>query len=481
MTNKLILNPEYTLVEDNDRVLIIKSNNGRYTDSQPSFIHPLLAKFLALFDGTEDKIRDTESQYGIEHNDFEGLAKMFANNKSMYIKYAGETFYIPKNILIPNENSLVRTDLKDDYQCTEPYDFKRLRLSYPKSIVYVVNMKCYTDCIYCYANRKYVHNIMSTDKIVNIINEAKSVGILGFMISGGEFFLQKDWDVILRAFHANSYDPQISTKVPLSENDILIAKNIGLTTIQFSLDTLREDIAKKTLRVKGDYIDKITKSIKFADSLGLKIVIKPTLSKDTCTVENLTEILDFAATLKNVEKVTVSTVGKSIYLSEDRWTDIRPTLKQVADVEKFIKHSNCNFYIKPDSNTIRKEELCDDTSFKERSLCTANINGFILLPDGKVTICEELYWSDYFLLGDVNTHSILDVWRSAKAAKLWNITNGDFPTNSACKNCDDLKSCRHGRGVCWKMAMQAYGRENFLFPNPRCPRAPESILNIIDI
>lgn len=478
--NTLILNSNYKLVQDYDRVILVKLSDGKYKEYAPHFIHPFYAKFLSMFDGRGEESKLLE-KYGFTADDTKRLAKIFTNNNKICVGYAGEKYYFPKDVLVHNKDGALRTDLKNDYNCEQPYDFSRKRFSRPKTIVYIINMKCYTNCIYCYANRRCAYNLMSTTKIIDIIHEAKRVGILDFTISGGEFFLQKDWDIILKALLDNNYEPEISTKIPLKKDDILTIKKCGLKEIQFSLDTLNADLAKKTLRVKDDYIDKITQSIKIADSVGLKITLKPTFCKYTCTIDNLKEVLNFAGSLKNLKRVTVSTAGKSIYLSETVWSDIRPSIKQVEEIEQYIEENGDPFEVMPDSNVVYKEEICNNDTFKNRSLCTANLDGFILLPDGKITLCEELYWSDYFILGDVNSHSILDIWNSEKALKLWNISNNDLPSYSACKACDDTKSCRQGLGVCWKMVMQAYGKENIFYPDPRCPKAPVPTQNIIDL
>ncbi|MEG0518849.1 MAG: radical SAM protein [Bacteroidales bacterium] len=477
--NTLILNHDYKLVNDYDRVILLRLSAGKYKEYAPYFMHPFLAKFLSMFNGRGEEGQKLE-EYGFTTDDIKKLTKIFTNNKKMCIGYAGEKYYFPKDVLVYNNNGTTRMGLENDYNCAQPYNFNRKRFALPKTIVYIINLKCYTNCIYCYANRKCSYHLMSTAKIIDIIQEAKKIGILDFTISGGEFFLQKDWDIILKALLDNNYEPEISTKIPLAEDDLLTIKNCGLKEIQFSLDTLNADLAKKTLAVKDNYVTKITESIKFADSIGLKVTLKPTFCKYTCTINNLKEVLNFAGTLKNLKRVTVSTAGKSIYLSEATWDDIRPSIKQVEEIEQYIEKANYPFEVIPDSNVVYKEEISNDNAFKNRSLCTANLDGFILLPDGKITLCEELYWNDDFILGDVNTQRILEIWNSEKALKLWDIANDDFPSYSACQTCDDVKSCRQGLGVCWKMVMQAYGKENIFYPDPRCPKAPIPTQNIID-
>ncbi|WP_262281158.1 SPASM domain-containing protein [Hallella absiana] len=94
-----------------------------------------------------------------------------------------------------------------------------------------------------------------------------------------------------------------------------------------------------------------------------------------------------------------------------------------------------------------------------------------LTPDGQVSVCEEMYWHQAFLLGDVKKNTIKEIWNSEKALKLWNISQEDIPEDSKCHTCQEFNKCRRGLGVCWKMAMQAYGLDKYYYPDPRCPRA----------
>ena len=95
-----------------------------------------------------------------------------------------------------------------------------------------------------------------------------------------------------------------------------------------------------------------------------------------------------------------------------------------------------------------------------------------MLPDGKVTLCEQLYWHPFFILGDLNRQSIMEMWNSEKALSLWNFSQEEVHNASPCKTCDEFDGCRRGLGNCWRQAIAAYGSENYDFPSPDCPKAP---------
>lgn len=110
-------------------------------------------------------------------------------------------------------------------------------------------------------------------------------------------------------------------------------------------------------------------------------------------------------------------------------------------------------------------------NYDERSRCSANFYAFIVLPDGKVTICEELYWHPQFIIGDLSKQSIMEVWNSERAVELYKITKEKVRDESACKSCDQFEPCHIYKGVCWKDVLYAYGEENWDYPDPKCHKA----------
>nr|WP_320060218.1 SPASM domain-containing protein [uncultured Bacteroides sp.] len=86
-------------------------------------------------------------------------------------------------------------------------------------------------------------------------------------------------------------------------------------------------------------------------------------------------------------------------------------------------------------------------SFNTRSICTANVRNFIILPDGKVTICEELYDNPQFIIGDLTKQAIMEVWNSPKEKELFYLQKEYISKESVCHSCSEFKICREARGV----------------------------------
>jgi molybdenum cofactor biosynthesis enzyme MoaA len=100
---------------------------------------------------------------------------------------------------------------------------------------------------------------MPIEKLFNIIDEAKKIGVVNFKIIGGDIFMYKEWEKLLEKLKENDYNPCIGTKVPLNEKQIIKLKKIinEDEPIQISLDTLIPENLCKILNVNENYHEKI--------------------------------------------------------------------------------------------------------------------------------------------------------------------------------------------------------------------------------
>ena len=81
--------------------------------------------------------------------------------------------------------------------------------------------------------------------------------------------------------------------------------------------------------------------------------------------------------------------------------------------------------------------------------CSALNNHLFILPDGKATICEQLYWMPQFIIGDVSVQSIPEVWNSPVANHLMNLKKTDIQESSPCRDCNLFEPCFDVRNRCW--------------------------------
>lgn len=105
-------------------------------------------------------------------------------------------------------------------------------------------------------------------------------------------------------------------------------------------------------------------------------------------------------------------------------------------------------------------------------MCSGNLNALYILPDGKVTICEELYWHPHFIIGDLKKQTLKEIWNSQKAKDIFYLKQSSIPSDSPCSSCQDFFECRKYKHICWRDTILAYGADKWYYPDISCPKAP---------
>jgi len=506
-SKKYMLNEAYTIIPDKTRAIIATSKgyDALYPisieDTGLSWLfHPVYAVIFSFFDGRKilsETLKDISEETGIaEEKIMELIQPLFNNTEHQIIRYEIQTdekgtsekrgFYIPKLFIVENNNpDNYRKNLykkEDFYIKKELWDFKTFRLSKPITLTLMLNNQCLTDCIYCYANKDYlIKNYLSTEKILSLIKEANDIGVLCFEIAGGEVMLHKDWDIIVAELIKYNFVPHISTKLPLTEPQIKKLKEIGISKIQLSIDAWNAYILQQMIGVNENYLNRFKKSLELLEKNDMEVVVKSVVTRHNKDIKEVDLLLTNLIKFSNISRISVAPAEYSIYKREKGFLNFRTSLEEWNAIADFVT----NFGLRVSKNItpqgcITKKDIITspdekDRNYNSRALCTGNVSSMYILPDGQVTICEELYWSPKFIIGDVTQQHLMDIWNSEKALKLYNMSQDDFRLTSACRYCPGFSECRLRLGVCWKQIYQAYGEENWDLPDPKCPLAPPPI------
>ena len=508
LTKKYYINPTYVIKSDKTRAIITNAKGIDMFDQKEDesigiswLLNPIYAVIFSFFDGTHSLSQTiaTISQELVikEEEVFEMIKPYIDNEEVAIIRYQKDQidtifskpcdiFPIPKRFLIENVDSVPRKDLypkESFYIKKEFWDFEKLRLSSPTSLTLMLNNTCVTDCIYCYANKGHqVENALSTEKILELIKEANDMGVLSFDVSGGEILKHKDCYVILSELLKYGYFPHISTKMPLTQEQIVKLKEIGIKWIQISLDAWNSDILTKILHVDKNYFSKMKNTLKLLEKHELPVSIKSVITNYNQDIKELELLLNNLIKFKNISKISISPAEYSLYKKEDGFLNYRTDMKQWELLSDFVRAFAAKIMdVRINSQGAQSKETIfnhvdnKNIAFKKRGLCSGNVTSLYILPDGNVTICEELYWMPQFIVGNVKTQSIQEIWDSDKATQLYDLSQKDFRDTSACKHCPVFSTCRLKLGVCWKMIFQAYGMDAWDLPDPRCPLSPPPV------
>lgn len=482
-----IVNPEYRLKPDKNRVLIMNRRvNSLDVDDFIGFVHPVYAILLSQFDGKKP-LGEVINQTAAKLNKDRAAAlniitPLLENNETMHFHYDGHHFSFPRDLLVKKTDGM----LLEKYNPQEfmipkkELDMDAWRLHVPLDALFMINTLCATDCVYCYADRrKRMDCSIPLERLKELIREAKKLDMRSFDLTGGELFLYKYWQEFLAELLANDFVPYISTKIPIDDDIIMKLKDLGLKRIQISIDSIIKDELITMLNVGEDYYHKLKETFERLDENGFEIYTNTQVT--SVNQHNISQLLDYILSLKNIRRVNFGVAGFSLYKTEENYRKYRADLDNIKKIEttlnelkpKYKNKVNISFSGYASRNDLFPEKPEDKAKrFMERARCSGNFYAFIILPDGKATICEELYWHPKFIFGDLMTQSIEEVWNSKRALELYHISKDMVSEESECKKCEEFEPCHKYKGVCWKEALMAYGYENWDYPDPKCPRAP---------
>ncbi|MCU0288918.1 MAG: radical SAM protein [Acidobacteria bacterium] len=484
-----ILNPDYSLKYDKKRVIITNKYNDPTYSNFIGFVHPVYAILFSLFDGRK-KLGEVIESVSIllkkESSEVSNIVTpLLENEDPLFFNFDNTPFSFPKKLLVKTNGKLPENFEKHNPQeffiPKDELDLRSWRLYYPLDALFMVNTRCVTDCIYCYADRRNKMDCkIPIKRLKEIIKEAKRLKMRSFDLTGGETFLHEHWEEFLKELAVNDFKPYLSTKYPIGPDIIKKYKDLGLKKIQISIDSIYKEKIMQILNVKEDYYHRLLETFKNLDENDFDIYTNTQLTSVNSDPAHIEALINYLLGLKNIKRINFGAAGYSLYKSEDNYLKYKAPLETVKQVESLVndlktKHEgnvNINFSGYSDRNRIINKDVKEkEKNFKERSRCSANFYAFVILPDGKVTICEELYWHPVFIIGDLNKQSIEEIWNSKRALELYNISQDLIRSESMCKKCEEFESCHKYKGVCWKEILYAYGYENWDYADPKCFKA----------
>ncbi|MDY6147957.1 MAG: radical SAM protein [Porphyromonas sp.] len=486
---KYIFNHYYKLRNDSKRCYILSQNN---IDCQPqvaissgwiSVIHPIYAIMLSVFSTPIDlgkACREISELISIREEEIGAFIKNLIETKEPLHSELGEGVSgFPVGLIIPENNAFMPPRLYEAQSFLfKDVDLKRDRpFNAPLSIVIMPTNKCVTKCAYCYADTETQYNEMPLSRIKEIVEEAVSLGVGNLILTGGDIFTYKNWKELVTFLCEKGYKPDLlSTKYPLKKSDIELVKKLGIR-VQISLDSLSANTQKSMLGVKSQYSVELIKSIKLLDEMHMHYQIATVLTNYNDNIPNLESLKNFIEKLNNIERWEVRVGFRSLY-SRASFDLIKSKRESIGVVEQWVENvrltSKLNILWSPDQDGEYRTEHQGSRFFKG-ARCSANMSNMIILPDGKVTICEQLYWLPEFIIGDLSVPntSISDVWNSSRAKDLYHFIPKKSFSQSPCSMCKNKEDCFSYGNRCLADIIKAYGREAWDYPDPRCIHAPQ--------
>lgn len=165
-----------------------------------------------------------------------------------------------------------------------------------RGIDFAVTYLCNFHCDHCYAEklRNKRREMMTVEDYRRVCREAMNLGCLCFSLQGGEVFMRKDWEEVIKAFKPRYNHILLTTNGSLITEEIVIKlKNLGLDTLYFSVDSGIAEEHDGFRKHKGSF-EKIMRAVEYCKRHKVKVVFNTCVTKQNLHSDGLKRLLNIS-------------------------------------------------------------------------------------------------------------------------------------------------------------------------------------------
>lgn len=294
-----------------------------------------------------------------------------------------------------------------------------------------ISSRCNERCIHCYIPNSSKKNGIDIDLafILGVLDEAKKLGTLQLTLSGGEPFMHKDIEVILRHARKNDFSISIlSNLVLLSDEIAQILKEINPSIVQVSLYSMNPDEHDSITQVKGSF-EKTKSSIEKLIDAEIPLQISCPVMK--INRKSYKDVLTYAKNLRvkaYTDFIMMAQTDHNMNNLSQR-IDLLETEELLLDIIKFDQdYLNTTLKLESKSKNIER--------FRNLPVCGVGFDSICLSAEGNYFPCPG--WQG-LIVGNGYNQSLKDIWEnSVQLKQLRTITNDSF---TECLTCGALDYC----------------------------------------
>ena len=302
------------------------------------------------------------------------------------------------------------------------------RRNIPVDVSIELTHHCNFRCRHCYIPDFAAPDLLSTERLLRLLEELADVGTLFLTLTGGELFLRRDWLTIARRARELGFALRLFSNGALIDGEIADAIAELPATAEISLYSMDEATFERVTRRRGSF-RRTLGGIERLRAVGVEVLLKTPM-----TVDNYRDLDAVAA---YAEKVGAGFhASPTIMAKKDG--DLTPLGVRVPQ-EQLVPHFG--------GPHLGCHVAADAAEGREGPLCAAANRYCNITSAGDVMACNILPGSG----GNVRERSFRDVWdNSPWLNEVRGIRRGDLHT---CKTCSRLSYC----GRCHAQALAEDG------------------------
>ena len=148
-------------------------------------------------------------------------------------------------------------------------------------ITIALTHRCMLNCVHCYAGgrRTEGEKELSTEEVKSVLDQARSMGVLQLMFSGGEPLLREDLPELIRYARNLGFLTVVNTNGWLLDRErVAVLKEAGLTQCRVSIDAPNPEICDRLRGEEGVY-ERAVQGIRYMREAGVTCQILTYASK----------------------------------------------------------------------------------------------------------------------------------------------------------------------------------------------------------
>lgn len=282
---------------------------------------------------------------------------------------------------------------------------------------------CNEQCIHCYIPKEK-KSTLDFETVNNILEQAKSMGVLSISFTGGEPFLFKNFHSVLRKARENDFVITILSNLTLiNQKDIEVLKELNIYNIQVSIYSMIPEIHDSITKLKGSFIKTID-SIEHLIKSGISIEVSCPIIKENMFCYN--DVLDWCNS-KGIKVYTdfnitaITDFSKSNLKHRLNKKELEQTLTSIL-----LHDKKYNIFSIREMQSIQPDQPVKFSAFKSIAISSKGC----YIPD--------VGW-DEFVLGDVNKDTLENIWMNSEQLHL--LRTLKYKTFTECLNCSASGYC----------------------------------------
>ncbi len=332
---------------------------------------------------------------------------------------------------------------------------QRMFLSAPETAHWAVTFQCNSGCPDCYVerHRKLFKKELDTKEAFELVDKIASAGIFQLAIGGGEPFMRKDLEAIVRHASEKGLIVHITTgKYKISRNR-LDALTGYIKTIQIGIRS------ESLLNGENETVSQLKELV--TQLSDRDIVNGANLIMTRSSIKNLDEIMDILLEI-GFKRFTFLRYKPPADIK--RWLQEKPDQGDWVILERQLplikgKHSGIHIRIDCALSFLERQLEPQKAVYSGIKGCVAGERIVSIAPDGSVFPCSQLV-GEIFKAGNLIDEEFDTIWDRDKVIKRYrSFRNNKNFKRSNCGRCTAKNSC----GGCRVFADDAFGMD------PGCP------------